>query len=84
MMRRMSVPSRPFAGRRQEILGPPRPDGPVERPRPDGLIERLPALPPPCPATYAKADGAPAGGDRRRRRRAREEPWRGRFVDLVG
>ena len=75
MMRRMSVPSRPFAGRRQEILGPP---------RPDGLIERLPAPALPCPATYAKADGAPAGGDRRRRRRAREEPWRGRFVDLVG
>lgn len=66
---------RPFTDRRPEVLGPP---------RPDGLVERLPAPMPPGRATYARADGAPAGGDRRRRRRSREEPWRGRLVDLVG
>ena len=50
----------------------------------DGLVERL-AAPSPCrAATYERADAAPVAGDRRRRRRAKEGPWRGRFVDILG
>ncbi len=52
--------------------------------RPSGLVERWPLKEPPAPAAYAPADGAPAAGDRRRRRRGRGEPWRGRLVDLEG
>jgi hypothetical protein len=56
----------------------------VEPTRPDGLIERLPWRPTIGAASYAATDGAEVAGDRRRRRRQKGEPWRGRFVDLLG
>ncbi|HMR29469.1 MAG TPA: hypothetical protein PKA13_00915 [Geminicoccaceae bacterium] len=71
----MSESAHRFASRRQEVIEPP---------RPHGLVERLPVPAAAVGATYAKADGAPVDGDRRRRRRTGREPWRGRFVDLVG
>jgi hypothetical protein len=64
------------------VVLPPSPTEPV---RPDGLIERLPAAAPvPLAASYQTADGGRAPGDRRRRRRAKGEPWRGRFIDTSG
>jgi hypothetical protein len=69
-----SPPQRPKRPR-AELPGPP---------RPDGLVERLAAPAPWRAATYERADAAPAAGDRRRRRRAKQGPWRGRFIDLLG